>query len=133
MNKEEMIKDFRECDGNGFETATIDTDDEGRWIILETYFYSPGDSIIDDEPDLTWRQVNEYVRMKLDKFINIRKNNTHISNADEANDRPLDEIYDLTEEQAVERFTELLNELPYISPDDITMDTPDGTYLTKPF
>ena len=133
MNREEMIEAFRNNDGNGFETVTIDTDEDGRWIALETYFYSPGDSIIDDEPDLTWRQVDEYVRMKLEKFINMRKNHIHISNAEENDTRPLDSIDDLTEEQAVERFTEILDELPFISADDITMDTPDGIYLSQPF
>ena len=133
MNREEMIEAFRKNDGNGFETVTIDTDEDGRWISLETYFYNPGDSIIDDEPDLTWRQVDEYVRMKLEKFIDMRKNHIHISNAEENDTRPLDSIDDLTEEQAVERFTEILDELPFISTDDITMDTPDGTYLTQPF
>lgn len=134
MNREEMIEAFRNNDGNGFETVTIETDDKGRWIILNTYFYNPGaDEVDEDGNDLDWRQVDEYVCMKLDKFIDMRRNKTHISNAEESNNRPCDEIYDLTEKQAVEKFIEILDELPFISADDIIMDTPDGIYLSQPF
>lgn len=135
MDKEEMIKDFKEHDGNGFETIEITTENDGtRYITFGTYFYNPGaDEVDEDGNDLDWRVVEERVCIDLPKFIDTVKNNIHLSDLDESNDRPCDYIDDITEDTAIEMFTETLDALPFISKYDIIMDTPDGQYLTQLF
>ena len=135
MSRKEMIDSFRTNDGNGFETISIRTnDDRSRSISFGTYFYNPGASEIDEEGnDLDWRVVNEFVKIDLSEFIHMIIGHIHISNADECNNRPCDDIDDLTETEAVEQFTKIVDTYPFISKDDITMDTPDGDYLTQLF
>ena len=135
MDREEMIKAFRENDGNGFETICIETEkNEMRWITFGRYFYNPGA----DEEDifgnpLDWRMVDECVTLPLIEFINAVKNHIHLSSLEESDNRSCDEIEDLTEKEAVHIFTTILDDLPYIEATEITMETPDGEYLSKLF
>ena len=135
MSREEMIDSFRTNDGNGFETIRIETHKDGtRSVMSGRYFYNPGaDEYDEDGKELSWRVVDEYVTIDLNKFIDAVSKDIHLSNLDEFNDRPNDDIGDLTEDQAIEMFKQIINIVPFIEKKDITKDTPDGDYLTQLF
>lgn len=119
-----------DTDPECFEYYQIDTEEDGkRYIRFGRYIYNAEGSIDDDHPELTWREVEEEFSFPLDRFIQMRKEKQSPWGTKECYDRPNDYIDDISEEEAMDRFSWYLEHVPRLDGDQVTMDTPDGWYF----
>ena len=113
-----------------YEYFELDTVKDGsRYIRFGNYLYCAEDSIYDDRPELTWREVMERFSLPLERYIQMRDRGESPWSSDEADNRPSDYIEDVSEEEATRRFNEYLRDCPRLDGSDIRMDTPDGGYF----
>lgn len=114
-----------------WEQYEIYTDDDGRrFVNLGVYIYcAENDMGWDDGIVREWREVHEYISIPLDRVLELTRSTASIWNQPECDLRPGDEIEDLTEEEARQRFVDMYDSNIKLGINEVKEDTPDGVYF----
>ena len=114
-----------------WEQYEIFTEDDGkRFLNIGVYIYCAENDIgWEDRVSREWREVHEYVSFPLEKVLEIIGNEDTLCNQSEYDFRPSDEIEDLTQEEAKQRFVDMYDNNIKMNMKEIRTDTPDGVYF----
>ena len=114
-----------------WEQYEIFTDDDGRrFLNVGVYIYCAENDVgWEDGIIREWREVHEYVSYPLEKVLEIIDDEDTLWNQSEYDFRPIDDMGDLTEEEARQRFVNMYDSNIKMNMKEIRADTPDGVYF----